>query len=101
MSTIKLFETQEVRSHRDADKEAWFFGIVNVVAVPTSSADAGAYGRKLKQRLNAKDNETVTNGHGLKMTAPAPKIAVAKGGIKSHNKTFAQEKNHASCIKVI
>lgn len=52
MSTIKLFETQEVRSHRDADKEAWFFGIVNVVAVPTSSADAGAYGRKLKQRLN-------------------------------------------------
>lgn len=53
MSNIKLFETRQVRSLWDQDKEAWFFSIVDVVAVLTDSADAGAYWRKLKQRLKA------------------------------------------------
>ena len=35
--------------------------IVDVVALLTDSADAGAYWRKLKQRLKAEGNETVTN----------------------------------------
>ena len=70
MSTIKLFETSQVRSLWDAEKEAWFFSIVDVIAVLTDSSDAGAYWRKLKQRLKAEGNETVTNCHGLKMTAP-------------------------------
>jgi hypothetical protein len=74
MSTIKLFETKQVRSQWDAEKEAWFFSIVDVIAVLTDSADAGAYWRKLKQRLKAEGNETVTNCHGLKMTAPDGKI---------------------------
>jgi hypothetical protein len=74
MSTIKLFETQQVRSLWDQDKEAWFFSIVDVVAVLTDSVDAGAYWRKLKQRLKTEGNETVTNCHGLKMTAPDGKM---------------------------
>jgi hypothetical protein len=74
MSTIKLFETQQVRSLWDQDKEAWYFSIVDVVAVLTDSADAAAYWRKLKQRLKAEGNETVTNCHGLKMTAPDGKM---------------------------
>ena len=74
MSTIKLFETKQVRSLWDAEKEAWFFSIVDVVAVLTDSADAGAYWRKLKQRLKAEGNEPVTNCHGLKMTASDGKL---------------------------
>ena len=35
----------------------------------TDSADATAYWRKLKQRLKAEGNETVTNCHALKMPA--------------------------------
>ena len=35
----------------------------------TDSADPNAYWRKLKQRLKAEGNETVTNCHGLKMKA--------------------------------
>lgn len=35
----------------------------------TESADPTAYWRKLKQRLKAEGNETVTNCHGLKMKA--------------------------------
>lgn len=70
MSTIKLFETKQVRSLWDAEREAWFSNIVDVIDVLTDSADATAYWRKLKQRLKAEGNETVTNCHGLKMQAP-------------------------------
>ena len=42
---------------------------MDVVRVLTESKDPAAYWRKLKQRLKAEGNETVTNCHGLKMTA--------------------------------
>jgi len=69
VSSIKLFENKHVRSQWDAEREAWYFSIVDVVAVLTDSADPSAYWRKLKQRLKEEGNETVTNCHGLKMTA--------------------------------
>jgi len=47
---------------------------VDVVAVLTDSVDASAYWRKLKQRLKAEGNETVTNCHGLKMHATDGKM---------------------------
>jgi hypothetical protein len=46
-----------------------YFAIVDVVSVLTASPDPGAYWRKLKERLKKEGNETVTNCHGLKMTA--------------------------------
>ena len=58
----------------DQENEAWFFSIVDVVAVLTDSVDAAAYWRKLKQRLKSEGNETVTNCHGLKMQAPDGKM---------------------------
>ncbi len=67
MSNIKLFENKKVRSHYDADKEIWFFSIIDIIEVLTESLDANAYWRKLKQRLKAEGNETVTNIHGLKI----------------------------------
>jgi hypothetical protein len=42
--------------------------------VLTESRDANAYWRKLKQRLKAEGNETVTNCHGLKMVATDGKM---------------------------
>mgnify|MGYP002129020253 FL=1 len=45
-----------------------------MVATLTESADATAYWRKLKQRLKAEGNETVTNCHGLKMLATDGKM---------------------------
>ena len=44
--------------------------MVDIIQVLTESIDATAYWRKLKQRLKAEGNETVTNCHALKMTAP-------------------------------
>ena len=66
---IQLFENQRIRTAWDEEKKEWYFSIVDVVGVLTDSVDPTAYWRKLKQRLKAEGNETVTNCHGLKMTA--------------------------------
>ena len=71
---IQLFEERKVRTVWDDDAGKWYVSIVDVIAVLTESKDAAAYWRKLKQRLKAEGNETVTNCHGLKMTAPDGKM---------------------------
>lgn len=68
-NAIQLFEDQKIRVAWDAEREEWYFSIVDVVAVLTDSTDPTAYWRKLKQRLKAEGNEAVTNCHGLKMRA--------------------------------
>ena len=66
---IQLFEDKPIRTAWDVEKEEWYFSIVDVVSVLTDSTDPAAYWRKLKQRLKSEGNETVTNCHGLKITA--------------------------------
>lgn len=66
MSNIKLFEDKKIRSHYDEESEKWFFSVVDVVSILTESLDGRKYWNKLKQRLKAEGNETVTNCHQLK-----------------------------------
>lgn len=68
-NSIQLFENQKIRVVWDAEREEWYFSIVDVVGVLTDSTDPTAYWRKLKQRLKAEGNESVTNCHALKMQA--------------------------------
>lgn len=71
---IQVFENKKVRTVWDAEQEKWYFSIVDVVGALTDSVDATTYWRKLKQRLKAEGNETVTNCHGLKMQAADGKM---------------------------
>ena len=66
---IQLFEGKRVRIVWDETQEKYYFSVVDIVQVLTDSADATAYWRKLKQRLKAEGNETVTNCHALKLPA--------------------------------
>ena len=66
---IQLFEGKRVRIVWDEEKEKYYFSVVDIVQVLTESVDATAYWRKLKQRLKAEGNETVTNCHTLKLPA--------------------------------
>jgi len=66
---IQLFEDRRIRTAWDESNEEWYFSVVDVIGVLTDSPDPSAYWRKLKQRLKAEGNETVTNCHSLKMTA--------------------------------
>ena len=67
---IQIFEDKKVRTVWDDELQKWFFSIVDVCEVLAESKDPAAYWRKLKQRLKAEGNETVTNCHALKMLAP-------------------------------
>ena len=66
---LQLFEEQPIRAAWDEEHEEWYFSIVDVVRVLTESKDVAVYWRKVKQRLKAEGNETVTNCHSLKLKA--------------------------------
>lgn len=71
---IQIFEKKKVRTVWNQGEEKWYFSIVDIITVLTESKDAGAYWRKLKQRLKEEGNETVTNCHSLKMEATDGKM---------------------------
>ena len=73
-TSIQLFDSKKIRTQWDAKQEKWYFSIVDIVSALTESVDATAYWRKLKQRLKAEGNETVTNCHALKMPAADGKM---------------------------
>ena len=74
---IKLFQNKEIRVKWDEDKEAWYFSIVDVVAVLTDQTDyqkSRKYWNKLSQRLREEGSEVVTNCHRLKLPAEDGKL---------------------------
>jgi hypothetical protein len=71
-SHIAVFRGKEIR--KTLYNNEWWFSIVDVCAVLTESTDAGAYWRKLKQRLREEGSEVVTFCHGLKLLAPDGKL---------------------------
>ncbi|MDA8240997.1 MAG: Bro-N domain-containing protein [Nitrospiraceae bacterium] len=71
---LAVFKGKKIRRHWDDDNEKWYFSVVDVCEVLTESTDAGAYWRKLKQRLKEEGSEVVTFCHGLKLTAPDEKM---------------------------
>ncbi|HBG78095.1 MAG TPA: phage antirepressor protein [Phycisphaerales bacterium] len=72
MSNLILFESKQIRRAWLNDK--WYFSIADVCGALTESPDAGAYWRKLKQRLKEEGSEVVTFCHGLKLEAPDGKM---------------------------
>lgn len=71
---LEFFFDDKIRKIWHKQEEEWYFSIVDVCQVLTDSSDATAYWRKLKQRLKAEGNESVTNCHGLKMPAADGKM---------------------------
>lgn len=64
---IAIFKKKEIR--KTLHRGEWWFSVVDVVGALTDSPDAGAYWRKLKQRLSEEGSEVVTFCHGLKLEA--------------------------------
>ena len=64
---LVVFNDKKIR--RTLRNNEWWFSVVDVCGALTDSADAGAYWRKLKQRLKVEGSEVVTNCHGLKLEA--------------------------------
>src|SRR3989344_4832943 len=69
---IALFKGKKIRKR--LQKGEWCFSVVDACEVLADSIDAGAYWRKLKQRLTEEGSEVVTFCHGLKLQAPDGKM---------------------------
>jgi hypothetical protein len=55
MSNIKIFENKKVRSQYDADKEMWYFSIVDIVGILTEQPTvdrARSRGRIVREHKN-------------------------------------------------
>ena len=65
----KIFNSETIRTVWDKEQEKYFISVVDIVSVISESKDGRKYWNKLKQRLNAEGNETVTNCHQLKLKA--------------------------------
>ncbi len=61
---IAVFKGKRIR--KVIHNNEWWFLVVDICSILTDSADAGAYWRKLKQRLADEGSEVVTICHGLK-----------------------------------
>ena len=67
MSNIKIFEDKKVRTHWNADKQDWYFSVVDIVGVLTDSPNPRKYWSVLKTRLKAEGSELTTNCSQLKL----------------------------------
>ena len=70
MSKIKLFESKQVRTQWDADKQKWFFAVIDVVEILTGSDRPRKYWSDLKTKLSQEGYIEVSEKIGqLKMEA--------------------------------
>ena len=69
MNKVQIFQDKKVRTHWDAEREEWYFSVVDVVGALTDSPDPRNYWKVLKHRLKEEGGETVTNCNRLKMLA--------------------------------
>ena len=51
MSDIKIFENKKVRSHWDAERETWFFSVIDIIEILTGSTIPKRYWADLKKKL--------------------------------------------------
>ncbi len=69
MDEKKIIAFQNKFIRRKWHNDEWWFSVVDIVDALTDSKDAGAYWRKLKQRLIEEGSQVVTFCHGLKLEA--------------------------------
>ncbi len=74
MKDIKLFEQKQVRSHYDAEKEIWYFSVIDVIEILTGSTIPKRYWSDLKKKLTAEGSEVYEKIVRLKMQAEDGKM---------------------------
>lgn len=73
-TSIKLFETVKVRSVWNDDEEKWYFSIIDVIEVLTSSDRPRKYWSDLKSKLKKEGSQLSENIGQLKMKADDGKL---------------------------
>ena len=71
---IQLFEGKQVRYVWDAEKEKYFFSVVDVIKALTDSENPRRYWSDLKRKLEAEGSEVYEKIVQLKLPAPDGKM---------------------------
>jgi DNA-damage-inducible protein D len=74
MSSIKLFESKQVRTYWDQDKQTWYFSVIDVVEVLTESSIPKRYWSDLKTKLQNEGSQVYEEIVRLKMKASDGKL---------------------------
>lgn len=74
MTNIKLFETKQVRTHWDAERETWYFSVIDVIEILTGSSIPKRYWSDLKTKLTKEGSEVYEKIVRLKMQADDGKM---------------------------
>lgn len=74
MSKLKIFQDKHVRSHWDADKELWYFSIIDIVATLTDSDRPRKYWNDLKLKLVNEGSQLSEKIGQLKMKSTDGKL---------------------------
>jgi len=64
---IQLFQKQAVRTHWDAEKELWYFSIVDVISILAENSRPRKYWSDLKKKLKNEGSELSEKIGQLKM----------------------------------
>lgn len=67
MSKVKIFENQHIRSHWNAEKEQWYFSVIDTIQVLTGSERPRKYWSDLKRKLLKEGSQLSDNIGQLKM----------------------------------
>ncbi len=71
---VAIFDGKEIRRHWDAEKELWYFSVVDVIGALSASEDPRNYWKVLKSRLKQEGSQVVTKCNQLKMLASDGKM---------------------------
>jgi hypothetical protein len=74
MTNVKLFETKQVRTHWDAERETWYFSVIDVIEILTGSSIPKRYWSDLKTKLTKEGSEVYEKIVRLKMQADDGKM---------------------------
>ncbi len=76
MSNIKLFQSQQIRSHWDADREQWLFSVIDIIQALTGNERPRKYWSDLKKKLNQEGSQLSDKIGQLKMLVPSTRRMV-------------------------
>lgn len=69
MNNIKLFENKKVRTHWDAEREQWYFSVIDVIEILTDSSILKRYWTDLKKKLQMEGSQVYEKIVQLKLEA--------------------------------
>ena len=76
MSPVQLFEQKKIRSHYDAEKEIWYFSVIDVIEVLTGTDRPRKYWGDLKTKLLKEGSQLSDKIGQLKMEAADGKLRI-------------------------